>query len=121
MDDLKLYVKPYIEIQSLTNTVTTFSTSIAWKLSWRKCAVVATKWGKIRNSNGIEMLNGQTIRNHQDKASKYLDNYLQLDKVNYGQVQYVLNKEYIQIYDKIAKAKLNGENTIKAITIYKNY
>uniref|UniRef100_A0A803THT2 Reverse transcriptase domain-containing protein n=1 Tax=Anolis carolinensis TaxID=28377 RepID=A0A803THT2_ANOCA len=117
MDDLKLYGKTETEIQSLTNTVRIFSTDINMEFGLDKCSTVALKKGKIIESEGINMPNGQTIKSHQPEAYKYLG-ILQLDNIKHEHVKTVVSKEYTQRVRKILKSKLNGGNTIKAINTW---
>ncbi|KAJ7325202.1 hypothetical protein JRQ81_018222, partial [Phrynocephalus forsythii] len=95
MDDLKLYGKSETEIHSLTNTTQIFSTDVSIEFGLNKCATVALRKGKITESEGIEMPNGQAINYHQFEAYKYLG-IVQLDKIKHGQVKNVVSKEYIQ-------------------------
>uniref|UniRef100_A0A803T202 Reverse transcriptase domain-containing protein n=1 Tax=Anolis carolinensis TaxID=28377 RepID=A0A803T202_ANOCA len=117
MDDLKLYGKTETEIQSLTNTVRIFSTDINMEFGLDKCSTVVLKKGKIIESEGINMPNGQTIKCHQPEAYKYLG-ILQLDNIKHEHVKTVVSKEYTQRVRKILKSKLNGGNTIKAINTW---
>lgn len=79
------------------------------KFDLEKYATAAINWGKIMNRNRIKILNGQTIKSHQDKAYKYLGT-LQLDNIKHEQVKNAISEEYIQRVRKVLKAKLNGGN-----------
>ncbi|XP_023216726.1 uncharacterized protein LOC111619278 [Centruroides sculpturatus] len=117
MDDLKLYGKSETEICSLTNTVRIFSNDIRMEFGLDKCATVALRRGKITESEGINMPNGQTIKCHQPEAYKYLG-ILQLDSIRHKQVKTLISREYTQRIRKILKSKLNGGNTIKAMNTW---
>ena len=53
MDDLKRFGKSYEKIDSLVQTVHTFSTYIGMEFEIRKCGMLALKRGKIAEIEGI--------------------------------------------------------------------
>ena len=56
MDDLKLFAKNENEIDSLTSTVNLICRDI------KKCGVVTLRRGKLTGSAGIELVNGEKIK-----------------------------------------------------------
>lgn len=117
-DNLKLYGKPEIESQSLTNIhLTIIDKEVLakiqqWNLIQRNVAAAAIQHGKITNKNGIEMPNCQIIRCHQEEFYKYLG-ILQLGDIKHGQVKNEISKEDIQRGRKLLKIQLNGGYMIK--------
>ena len=53
MDDLKRFGKSYEKIDSLVQTVHTFSTDIGMEFEISKCGMLALKHGKIAEIEGI--------------------------------------------------------------------
>ena len=58
MDDLKLYGKDMVELNSLVQSVRVFSGDIGMEFGIEKCAVLAIKRGKVVESVGIDLPNG---------------------------------------------------------------
>ena len=57
MDDLKLYGKNSSQIDSLVQTVCSYSEDIRMKFCIDKCAVLEPERGRLVRSEGIELLN----------------------------------------------------------------
>ena len=53
MDDLKLFGKSYEQIDTLVQTVHTFSTDIGMEFGIKKCGMLVLKGGKIAKMEGI--------------------------------------------------------------------
>ena len=72
MDDLKVYGKGKAEIESLVSTVQLISQNIGMEFGIKKCGVVVLKRGTLWKSEGIKLINRQTIKEVDDKGYKYL-------------------------------------------------
>jgi hypothetical protein len=115
MDDLKLYSRTEAELESLLNTVKIFSDTIEMEFGLEKCATLSIQRGEIKQAQGIELPNKQTIRSlNLEESYKYLG-ILQADNIKHMQVKRKTTTEYLKRVRKVLKSKLNGGNTIRAI------
>ena len=71
MDYLKVYGKDKAEIESLVSTVQLISQDIGMEFGINKCGVVVLKRRKLCKSEGIKLINGQTIKEVDDEGYKY--------------------------------------------------
>ena len=62
MDDLKVYGKDKAEIESLVLTVQLISQDNGMEFGKKKCGVVVLKRGELCKSEGIKLINRQTIK-----------------------------------------------------------
>ena len=62
MGDLKLYGKNSSQIDSLVQTVWNYSEDIGMKFGIDKCAVLELERGKLVRSKGIELPDGENIK-----------------------------------------------------------
>ena len=62
MGDLKLYAKDIRQLDSLVQTVRIFSNDIGMEFGIQKCAMVELKRGKMIQSNGIDLPEGQKLK-----------------------------------------------------------
>ena len=93
MDDLKLYGKSEEQIDSLVRTVHIVSTDIGMELGYRKCGLLIVKRGKIVRNQGIELPNGQTMKEVEQEGYKYLG-IVELDKMKENEMKEKTIKEY---------------------------
>ena len=80
MDDLKLFGKNEEQIDSLVKTVQIFSKDIGMEFGIKKCGMLVMKKGKIVESDGIQLPDGETIKIAEQDGYKYLG-ILELDKI----------------------------------------
>ena len=82
MDDLKLFAKSNDQIDSLVNTVYTFSEDIGIEIEVKKCRVLVLKRGKVDKAKrrGFNLPNGKFMKTIDEKGYKYLG-ILEYDKV----------------------------------------
>ena len=80
MDDLKLFAKNEKELDSLVSTVQVFSRDIGMEFGIKKCGVTVLKRGKLSKTEGIQLVNMETIKEVCEEGYKYLG-ILELDKV----------------------------------------
>ena len=71
MDYLKVYGKDKAEIESLVSTVQLISQDIGMEFGINKCGVVVLKRRKLCKSEGVKLINGQTIKEVDDEGYKY--------------------------------------------------
>ena len=87
MDGLKVYGKDKAEIESLVSTVQLISQDIGMEF-WLK------KWGgELCRSEGIKLINGQTINEVDDEGYKYLG-ILELNKFKEREMKDIFRTEY---------------------------
>ena len=72
MDDLKLFGNPYDQIDSLVQTVHTFSTDIGMEFGIKNCGMLVLKRGKIAKMEGIVLPDGQVMKEIGTSGYKYL-------------------------------------------------
>ena len=72
MDDLKLFGKSEREIDSLVKTVQVISKDIGMELGVKKCGVAVMKRGKLSNTDGVVLPNGETIKEVEKDGYRYL-------------------------------------------------
>ena len=80
MDDLKLYGKNSNQMDSLVQTVRRYSEDIRMNFGKDKCAVLQLERGRLVSSQGIELPDGERMKEVDEEGYKYLG-VLQLDKV----------------------------------------
>ena len=115
MDDLKLYGKDKNQLDSLVQTVRIFSSDIGMTFGIEKCAMVEMKRGKLIDSDGLDLPEGQKIDSLQDEeAYKYLG-VLENDKIKSTEMKDILRQEYFRRVKTILRSKLNAGNIIQAI------
>ena len=73
LDDLKLYAKSEIGLESLVNTVRIFSADVGMDFGVTKCTKIVVRRGKVSEAEGIKLPDGREIRNLKEGTSyKYL-------------------------------------------------
>ena len=73
MDDLKLYVKNEQSLESLVQTVQSYSQDTGIEIGICKCEVLTLKEGKIVESNGIVLPDGEVMKSlKEEESQKYL-------------------------------------------------
>ena len=72
MNDLKLYGKSIVELESLLNTVRIFSNDISMKFGLDKCATLAIIKGKVTETQGMNLPNNNIKGLNLDETYKYL-------------------------------------------------
>ena len=115
MDDLKLYSHNDKELDSLVQTIHTFSKNIGMEFSIENRAVLEIEKGKIVKSIGIELPDGKVTKSLQEVESyKYL-RILEADKFLGEEMKLKVSKEYFRMLKKVLKAKLNGGNLVQRV------
>ena len=117
MDDLKLFGKNEKQIDSLVTTVHIFSTDIGMEFGLRKCGVVTLKRGKIARCEGIELPDGELMKEVKQEGYTYLG-IVELDKIKENAMKEKIIREYKRRIRLILKSKLNGRNKFTAINTW---
>ena len=114
MDDIKLYGKNTNQLDSLVRTVHVYSEDIGMSFGLDKCAVLELKRGRIVKSEGIDLPDGEKMKEIDKEGYKYLG-VLQLDQTLNNKMKTKIRNEYIRRVKKICKSKLNSGNLILGI------
>ena len=113
MDDLKLFGKTQDQIDSLIKTVHLFSSDIGMVFGIDKCGVVIMKRGKLVECNGVELPNGEVIKQVEKDGYKYLG-VLELDRIMESDMKERFSKGYFRRFKLVLKSRLNDKNKILA-------
>ena len=70
MDDSKLYGETLEGLNSLVQTEGTFSSDKGMQFWISKCAMYEMERGKVVQSEGIELANGETIKSLEDEKGR---------------------------------------------------
>ena len=116
MDDLKLFAKSNDQIDSLVDTVYTFSKDIGMKFGIKKSGVFVFKRGKVDqiNSSGLNLSHGKLMKTINDEGYKYLG-ILEYDKVKEKETKMEFFREFERRLRWTVRFKLNGNNKKKVI------
>ena len=114
IDDLKLFGKSDNQIDSLVQTVFTFSEDIGMEFGLKKCGVVILKKGKLVKFDGIHLPNQEIMKEVDENGYTYLG-ILELDEIKEHELKIKVTAEYKMRLRLILKSKLNGKNKIQAI------
>ena len=118
MDDLKLYGRTKAEIDSLTKCVYDVSKDIGMEFGITKCAAMMMKKGKIQESAGIILPDGQMMAGLKSTDSyKYLG-MLQADTIKQTEMKHKVKQEYIKRVRKVLSSDLDAGNTVMAINVW---
>ena len=114
MDDLKLYGRNEEELERLVEVVEVFSRDIGMGFGLDKCGMLAIRKGVKVRSEGIELPDGEMIKELDEKGYKYLG-ILQNDTIMEKEMKGKIRGEYFRRLKLLLKSKLYGGNLIRAI------
>ena len=118
MDDLKLYGKGSAEIESLTKTVFEYSDDIGMEFGISKCATMVMKRGKMVESDGVILPDGQVVTGLKlEDSYKYLG-MLEADSIRHTEMKKQIKTEYKRRVRKVLGSHLNAGNTMQAINVW---
>ena len=117
MGDLKLLGKSYEQIDSLVQTVHTFSTDIGMEFGIKKCGVLILKRGKIVKMEGVVLPDGQVVKEIEERGYRHLG-VQESDQLKEKEIKDLIAKEYKRRLKLVLKLKLNGKNKIKAVNTW---
>ena len=96
-------------------SVRIFSTDIGMAFGIERCAAVKISRGRVVESEGIELPNGDTIKGlEENDCYKYLG-ILECDKIKNSEMNEKIKKEYFRRVKLILKSKLNAGNVVMAV------
>ena len=117
MDDLKLYGKSKDELESLVHTVRIFTNDIQMRFGIEKCATLLMKRGRKISGEGIELPDGQVMRDLGEQGYKYLG-VLEASNIKMEEMKAKTSKEYIRRVKLLLNSKLSGGKVIKGINTW---
>ena len=97
IDDLKVYGK---------DKAGPVSQDIGKEFGIKNCGVVVLKQGTLCKSEGIKLINGQTIKVVDDEGYKYLG-ILELNKLKEKEMKDIFRTEYLRRFKPVMKSQLN--------------
>ena len=112
-DDVKLFAKSHDQIDSLVNTIYTFSENIRMEFGIKKRGLIVLKQGKgdKTKSKGLNLQNGKIMKRIYEEGCKYLG-ILEHDKVKDEEMKTEFVREYKRRISLILTFTLNGKNKI---------
>ena len=117
MDDLKLFGQSDDQIDSLIQTVFTFSEDIGMEFGLKKCGVVVLKKGKLVKFEGIHLPNQEIMKEVDENRYTYLG-ILELYEIKEHEMKNKVTAKYKRRLRLILKSKLNGKNKIQVINTW---
>ena len=117
MDDLKIFAKSEREINGLISTVQILSNDIGIEFEIKKCGVLVLKRGAVVSSEGVEMPDGERIKEVEKNGYRYL-RILQYNKIKKSKMKENFGREYLRKTKLIMKSRLNGRSKIIAINTW---
>ena len=114
MDDIKLIGRGTKEIDTLVQTARIVSGDIRMEFGIEKCALVNIQRGKVTRTEGIQLPDGNNIKDIDETGCKYLG-IIESEEIKHQEMKEKIKKEYIKRLKIILKSKLNSGNTVKAI------
>ena len=117
MDDLKLYGRNEEELERLVEIVHIYSKDVGMEFGLDKCGMLVIRKGVKVRSVGIELPDGEVIKELDEKGYKYLG-ILQSDTVMEKQMKGKVKGEYFRRLKLLLKSKLYSGNLIKAINAW---
>ena len=116
MDDLMMYAKSEITLDSLIQTVRNFS-DVGMVFGLGKCAVLVLKRRKMVRTEGTELSEGKRMRELNLDKYKYL-RVLQLDSIVNREKKEKVKSKYIRRVKKLLISQLNGGNVIAGMNAW---
>ena len=117
MDDLKLYGRSKRDLDALIDLVRVFSRDIGMEFGLEKCAIVNIRRGVKEEVGGIELPDGQMMKEIDEDGYKYLG-VLEGADVMVKEMKEKVRKEYLRRVKLVAKSRLYGRNLISAINAW---
>lgn len=117
MDDLKLYGRSEIELERLVDVVRVFSSDIGMEFGIEKCAVLVIRKGVKARCEGIELPDGDVMREVDQGGYKYLG-VLEGADIMQKEMKEKVRKEYLRRVKLVARSKLYGGHLMRAINAW---
>ena len=116
MDDIKQLGRGTKEINTLVQTVRIVSGDIKMEFGIEKCAHVNIQRCKVTRTEGIQLPDGNNIKDIDGTGYKYLG-IIEGEEIKHQEMKKI-KKECIMRLKTILKSKLNSGNTVKAINTW---
>ena len=113
MDDIKLFRRGTKAIDRLVQTVRIVSGDIRMEFGIEKCALINIQRGKATRTEGIQLPDGNNIKDIDEIGCKYLG-IIEGEKIKHQEMKEKVKKEYIKRLKAIIRSKFNSGNTVKA-------
>ncbi len=117
MDDLKLYARNKEELDKLLNVVKRFSDDIRMDFGLDKCAMLEMEAGKRVACRGIDLPDGQTIKEVDENGYRYLG-VLEGASIKTKEMKELVRKEYLRRVRRVARSRLYAGNLITAVNVW---
>ena len=117
MDDLKIFAKSEREINGLISTVQILSNDIGMEFGIKKCGVLVLKRGTVVSSEGVEMPDGERIKEIEKNGYRYLG-LSEYNKIKESKMRENFWREYLRRTKLLMRSRLNGRNKIMAINAW---
>ena len=117
MDDLKLYGGSIEEVNELCDVVHKFSSDIGMKFGMDKCAVLQMKHGVKVRCEGVELPDGEMMKEVDDAGYKYLG-VLEGAGIMTKEMKALVRKEYLRRVKLVAGSRLYAGRLLKAVNIW---
>ena len=114
MDDITLFRRGTKDIDTLVQTVRIVSGDIRMAFGIEKCSFASIQRGKVTRTEGIQLLDGNNIKDIDEAGYEYLG-IIEGEEIKHQEMKEKTRKEYIKRLKAILKSKLNSGNTVKAI------
>ena len=95
MDDIKLFGRCTKEIDTLVQTVRIVSGDIRMEFGIEKCALVNIQRGKVTRTEGIQLPNGNNIKDIDETEYIYLG-IIEGEEIKHQEMKEKINKEYLK-------------------------
>ena len=99
------------------STVQVFTNDIGMEFRIKKCGVLVLTRGKVVPLEGVQMLDGERIKEVQEDGYKYLG-ILECNKIRLSEMKENYQREYLRRTKLIMKGKLNGRDKIMAMNTW---
>ena len=106
MDGIKLFGRGTKEIDTLVQAVTIVSGDIRMEFEIEKCALVNIQRFKVTRTEGIQMPDGNNIKDIDETGYKYLG-IIEGEKIKHQEMKEKIKQKYIKRLGAILKSKLN--------------
>ena len=117
MDDLKLYGTTKKDLEKLLEAVRVFSRDIRMEFGLDKCAVLVIKKGQKVECQGIELPDGQQIKEVDENGYKYLG-VLEGANIKTREMKEAVRKEYLRRVKLVARSRLYAGNIVRAVNVW---
>ena len=117
MDDLKLYARGRDDLEKLLEVVRTFSRDIRMEFGLDKCAMLEMRAGVKVACEGIDLPDGQRIKEVDENGYKYLE-VLDGASIKTKEMKEQVRKEYLRRVRLVARSRLYAGNLITAVNVW---